>query len=131
MTESIFLLLATGLILVALVILTVGLHLIGKARQMVLQFGPRITVRMQDRDYDLLLERFALTVANSDEAATLCVVMAKAAEDANLLKSKTAADTFKRIMGHQEWKLVYELDDAKRLTAELLKATQMDRKVMK
>lgn len=127
----VIILIGAVLILAALVVLTIGLHMMGKAREMVLRYGAVITMRMQDSDYRRILQRFASTVANSDEAATLCVVMAKAMEDGQSDKADDVAETFKTIMGHKDWFLIYEPDHAKRLAVELLKATQIDRRVVK
>lgn len=117
--------------IIALVVLTVGLHLVAKAQEMAVRYGAVISIKMQDSDYSRLIQRFASTVANSDEAATMCVLMAKAMEDANSDKADEFAAVFKRIMGHDDWYLIYEPDNAKRLAVELLKTTQIDRRVVK
>lgn len=117
--------------IIALVVLTVGLHLVAKAQEMAVRYGAVISIKMQDSDYSRLIQRFASTVANSDEAATMCVLMAKAMEDANSDKADEFASVFKRIMGHDDWYLIYEPDNAKRLAVELLKTTQIDRRVVK
>lgn len=117
--------------IIALVVLTIGLHLVAKAQEMAVRYGAVISIKMQDSDYSRLIQRFASTVANSDEAATMCVLMAKAMEDANSNKADEFAAVFKRIMGHEDWYLIYEPDTAKRLAVELLKTTQIDRRVVK
>jgi len=117
--------------IIALVVLTIGLHLVAKAQEMAVRYGAVISIKMQDSDYSRLIQRFASTVANSDEAATMCVLMAKAMEDANSDKADEFAAVFKRIMGHEDWYLIYEPDTAKRLAVELLKTTQIDRRVVK
>lgn len=117
--------------IIALVVLTIGLHLVAKAQEMAVRYGAAISIKMQDSDYSRLIQRFASTVANSDEAATMCVLMAKAMEDANSNKADEFAAVFKRIMGHEDWYLIYEPDTAKRLAVELLKTTQIDRRVVK
>lgn len=132
-TSEIFTLSVAGVILlvsIGFLLAAVGLN--RKAERIAKMYGHGlVTVRMQNDDLGRLIVKMAQTIANHDLAATLCVQLAQAAENANDRLMRHFVSEIKKAMGIESWFLVYDRDAAEKLSTDLWHATKDKRKVVK
>jgi hypothetical protein len=103
-----------------------------KAERIAAMYGHGlVTMRMQDDDLARLLVKVAQTVANHDSAATYCVQLAQAAENANDRLVRHFVGELKKAMGIEHWFLIYDRDTAEKLSTDLWHTTKNKGKVVK
>jgi len=131
-TEIVTLAVAGVILLVSIGFLLAAVGFNRKAERIAAMYGyGLVTVRMQDDDLSRLIVKVAQTIANHDSAATYCVQLAQASENANDRLMRHFVGEIKKAMGIQHWFLVYDRDTAEKLSTDLWHTTKNKGKVVK